>query len=49
VFLLGMVGVLEWLAIEDASSPDNYLHLGTALLALYFGTTGAEGARAATA
>ena len=41
VFVLGMVGALEWLAIEDAGSPDNYLHLGTAVLAIYFGTFGA--------
>jgi Domain of unknown function (DUF4383) len=42
VFVLGMVGALEWLAIEDAGSPDNYLHLATAALALYFGTAGAD-------
>jgi hypothetical protein len=44
VFVLGMVGALEWLAIEDASSPDNYLHLATGVLAIYFGTLGAAGA-----
>lgn len=43
VFVLGMVGALEWLAIEDAQSPDNYLHLGTAALSIYFGTAGAAG------
>lgn len=42
VFILGMVGALEFLAIEDAAEPDNYLHLATAALALYFGTVGAE-------
>jgi Domain of unknown function (DUF4383) len=50
VFVLGMVGALKWLAIEGASSPDNYLHLATAALSLYFGTAGAEGtAKTATA
>jgi Domain of unknown function (DUF4383) len=49
VAVLGLVGALNFLAIEDASSPDNYLHLATAVLALYFGTAGAEGGtRAAT-
>ena len=42
VFALGMVGVLKFLAIKDAASPDNYLHLATAALALYFGSAGAE-------
>ena len=41
VFILGLLGVLKFLAIEDASSTDNYLHLGSAALALYFGTAGA--------
>ena len=41
VFLLGILGVLNFLAIEDAGSADNYLHLGTGLLAVYFGTAGA--------
>lgn len=43
VGLLGLLGALEFLAIEDAGSADNYLHLGTAVLALYFGTAGAGG------
>lgn len=43
VFILGLLGVLKFLAIEDAAEPDNYLHLGTAVLALYFGTAGASG------
>ncbi|MGH2753207.1 MAG: DUF4383 domain-containing protein [Actinomycetota bacterium] len=42
VALLGFVGVLNFLAIEDAGSADNFLHLATALLAIYFGTAGAE-------
>jgi hypothetical protein len=49
VFIGGMVGVLQWLAIEDAGAPDNYLHLATAALSLYFGTVGAEGAKAGPA
>ncbi len=43
VFILGMLGVLQFLAIEDAAEPDNYLHLVSSVLALYFGTAGAEG------
>lgn len=43
VFVLGMVGALEFLAIKGAGSTDNYLHVATAALALYFGSAGAEG------
>jgi nitroreductase len=43
VTILGLAGILKFLAIEDASAPDNFLHLATALLAIYFGTAGAEG------
>lgn len=32
----------------DANAADDFLHLATAVLALYFGTAGAEGARPAT-
>ena len=50
VFVLGLLGVLKFLAIENAASADNYLHLGTAALAIYFGSAGAEGTtRPATA
>ncbi len=45
VFLLGMVGVLKWLAIEGAESADNYLHLATGVLSVYFGTAGAAATR----
>ena len=38
---LGFLGILDFLAIPSASSPDNWLHLVTALLSLYFGTAGA--------
>ena len=41
VAVLGLLGVLQFLAIEDASSADNYLHLASGALALYFGTAGA--------
>lgn len=41
VAILGLMGVLNFLAIEDAGSADNYLHLGTGALAVYFGTAGA--------
>jgi hypothetical protein len=44
VFLLGMLGVLDFLAIKDAGSADNYLHLASGALSLYFGTAGATGA-----
>jgi hypothetical protein len=49
VAILGLAGVLKFLAIENAGSADNYLHLATGALAVYFGTAGAElGGRAAT-
>ena len=43
VAVLGLVGVLDFLEIKDAGSADNYLHLATAALAIYFGSAGAEG------
>jgi hypothetical protein len=49
VFLLGLIGALEWLSIDGAADPDNYLHAATGALSLYFGTAGAEGTRPATA
>lgn len=50
VAVLGFAGALKWLAVENAADPDNFLHLATAALALYFGTAGAEGTtRTATA
>jgi Domain of unknown function (DUF4383) len=48
VAVLGFAGVLNFLAIRDAASADNWLHLATAVLAIYFGTAGAEGTRPAT-
>lgn len=44
VCLAGLTGVLdELLNIEGASEPDNYLHLATGAIAVYFGTAGARG------
>jgi hypothetical protein len=42
VTVLGLLGLLEFLNIEDLGSPDNFLHLATGGLALYFGAAGAE-------
>jgi hypothetical protein len=42
VFVLGLFD-LHFLAIDGAGDPDNYLHLATGLLAVYFGTAGAAG------
>ncbi|MPZ68061.1 MAG: DUF4383 domain-containing protein [Actinobacteria bacterium] len=38
VTILGALGLLRFLAIESFGSPDNFLHLTSAALALYFGT-----------
>ena len=48
VAVLGFVGALRFLAIDSLADPDNFLHLATAAVALYFGTVGAEPARART-
>lgn len=42
VAVLGMLGVLKFLAIQDAASADNYLHIASGALAVYFGTAGAS-------
>ena len=42
VAVLGFAGILDFLAIDDASSADNFLHLASGALSLYFGTAGAE-------
>lgn len=44
VTILGFAGALGFLAIKDASAADNFLHLASAGLALYFGTAGAGAA-----
>jgi len=40
--VLGFAGVLGFLAIGRLRDPDNILHLGTAAIAIYFGSSGAE-------
>jgi hypothetical protein len=45
VSVLGFVGALRFLAIDNLADPDNFLHLVTAALALYFGSVGAEPSR----
>jgi hypothetical protein len=42
VGVLGLLGTLKFLAIADAGSADNYLHLASGALSLYFGTIGAN-------
>lgn len=50
VAVLGFAGALEFLAIEGGGDPDNFLHIATAVLAIYFGSAGAvAGGRTATA
>jgi len=40
--VLGFAGVLGFLNIGRLLDPDNILHLATAVLAIYFGSSGAE-------
>jgi len=42
VTILGFAHVLMFLGIHSLGDPDNFLHLASAALALYFGTVGAE-------
>jgi hypothetical protein len=43
VFVLGLLGALKWLAIEDGfDSADQWLHLVSGALSVYFGTAGAR-------
>jgi hypothetical protein len=49
VFVLGLVGLLKWLAIESGFNADQVLHLLSGALSLYFGTAGATARRPATA
>jgi hypothetical protein len=37
----GFAGILDFLAIPSAGSAANWLHLGTSMLSVYFGTVGA--------
>jgi len=41
VTVLGIFGVLGMLGMSGMADPDNFLHLATASLALYFGSLGA--------
>lgn len=47
VALLGLFGVLTFLAIDRGLVPDFWLHLLSGILAVYFGTAGAESRAAA--
>ena len=51
VTVLGFVGVTGMLGMSGFADPDNFLHLATATLSLYFGSVAAGGAadRGATA
>jgi len=40
--VLGVAGVLKFLAIGNLADPDNFLHLATAAASIYFGSVGAE-------
>ena len=40
--VLGFAGVLKVLAIGSMLDPDNFLHLATAMAAIYFGSAGAD-------
>lgn len=42
VTVLGFAHVLMFLGIHNLGDPDNFLHLASATLALYYGTVGAE-------
>jgi hypothetical protein len=50
VAILGLADILidQPKGLLDANNADDFLHLATAVLALYFGTAGAEGGRPAT-
>jgi Domain of unknown function (DUF4383) len=45
VTVLGFVGGMGMLGMSGIADPDNFLHLATATLALYFGSVGAETGR----
>jgi hypothetical protein len=45
VTVLGFVGGMGMLGMSGLADPDNFLHLATATLALYFGTAAAESSR----
>jgi hypothetical protein len=43
VTVLGFIGVTDILGMSGFADPDNFLHLATATLALYFGSVAAGG------
>jgi hypothetical protein len=45
VTVLGFVGGMGMLGMSGLADPDNFLHLATATLALYFGSAAAESVR----
>jgi hypothetical protein len=47
VTVLGFFGGLGMLGMSGLADPDNFLHLATATLSLYFGTAAAESSRGA--
>ncbi|MBW3595186.1 MAG: DUF4383 domain-containing protein [Actinobacteria bacterium] len=47
VAVLGFIGVVTPELINDRGVADDFLHLGTAILAIYFGTAGSETTRPA--
>ena len=47
VTVLGFVGVTGMLGMSGFADPDNFLHLATATLALYYGTVAAGGRESA--
>src|SRR3954466_3817639 len=49
VTVLGFVGVTDMLGMSGFADPDNFLHLATATLALYFGSVAAGGPERAAA
>jgi len=49
VTVLGFVDGMGVLGMSGLADPDNFLHLATATLALYFGSAGAESARLSSA
>jgi hypothetical protein len=49
VTVLGFVGVTDMLGMSGFADPDNFLHLATATLSLYFGSVAAGGTESRTA
>jgi hypothetical protein len=47
VTVLGFLGIMGMLGMSGLADPDNFLHLATATLALYFGSAAAEPSRTA--